>query len=326
MDRLVDRLIGPRVLLADAIHYARPEEFGLSAREVEVPAPRGLKLSGLWMDGPPEAPAVLFLPGNSANLSGHLPYLEVLGRAGVRALGLDYSGFGRSGGRPSLRGLIGDAEAGLEALKRLAGPAAPLGVFGVSLGAGLGMELAARRREIGAVAAEGLSIQREAVRGLLQEGCMGPRWVRSVRDQGGPAEPRPRHRLARSGAWSRGSLIPRSLSRLAEATYPFAGKDPRRAAGRLGRRPVFIAHGARDALLPFEAALLVHRALAGPRRLWIIPEAGHAQEPAILCGEEYALQLEDFFRQAFSARPPAAAEVEWRAERSGDRCRATIEL
>jgi hypothetical protein len=99
------------------------------------------------------------------------------------------------------------------------------------------------------------------------------------------------------------------LARLATAFYPFEGKSPGSLAARLGTKPVLIVHGVRDEILPFEAALDLHELLPGRSRLWLVPETGHAQEPALARGLEYAAQLEDFLDDAFTGSPPFTPTV-----------------
>ncbi len=328
--RIVERFIGSQVLRSDRIEYARPADFGIDAEEAEIPRVSGGRrsasrlgslrlgsplLGALRLRGPAGAPRVLFCPGNSGNLSSHLPYVEILHRAGLDVLAFDYSGFGRSSGPPRLGNLLEDARAALEFLLADGGPA-PVGVFGVSLGAGVAIELAARRPEVRAAAVEGLFIHREAVRGILTGGLMGPRRVRAIRD-GGERMDRAAHSL--SGGLRLPGPIAAPVAALAEITYPFAGKDPRRAARAFAGRPLFIIHGAEDRLLPFEAALDVRQAHGGPGRLWLIPGVGHAQEPALACAEEYASQLGDFFRSALGSEGPSrgAADAAGAAHAAG---------
>ena len=77
----------------------------------------------------------------------------------------------------------------------------------------------------------------------------------------------------------------------------------------MGAKPVFVVHGVEDEILPFEAAIDLHQKLAGRGRLWLVPETGHAQEPALLRGLEYAAQLEDFLDCAFAGTPPMTPAV-----------------
>jgi hypothetical protein len=101
----------------------------------------------------------------------------------------------------------------------------------------------------------------------------------------------------------------RLLGRLAAACYPFEGKSPGSLVGRLGDKPVLVVHGVEDQILPFEAALDVYQRLAGRARVWLVAETGHAQEPALVRGPEYAAQLADFLDGAFAGRRPLAPAV-----------------
>ena len=56
---------------------------------------------------------VLHLHGNAANVSNHLPLVAWLPPRGFNVLTLDYRGFGRSQGTPSLDGVVDDAAAAL---------------------------------------------------------------------------------------------------------------------------------------------------------------------------------------------------------------------
>lgn len=303
LNRLADRLLSPRVLLPDRRVYARPEDFGLAAEPLEARRRDGcilrgfrIRLEGGGKGGHP--PLVVFFPGNSANLSAHLLYVEMLCRAGCEAIALDYAGYGRSDGEARLSGLIEDARAACEGARGLGArggrDAGKLGLFGVSLGANLALAAAAERSDIGAIAVEGVSLHRPLVEGMFREGTPGPRFLSGIFAEGAPLPERGMCRL-------RGLRMPpplaSALARAAHALYPFAGKDPLRFAERLEAVPVFVIHGAADRLLPCEGALRLYEALTGAKRLWLLPGAGHAQEPALAADREYAAQLEAFFHR-----------------------------
>lgn len=298
---LLSRLLSRKTLLADRFLYATPASLGLEAEEVEFPAGGGLKLRG-WLCPGEKAGVVVFCPGNSANVSCHLEYVRLARMAGFSVLAFDYRGFGRSDGEPDLRSLPLDVEAaGNFASLRLRGE--PIGLFGVSLGAGAALAAAARRgRGISAVAVEGVSDIGEMLEGYFRWGAFGP--VRAGAGGGGNGNdpPRPRARLGRGG-------LPRPLSRwmacVLESLYPFEGRSPRRLVPRLHPGlAVFVIHGVEDQLLPFEAAVDLHGALCGPKRLWLIEGVGHAQEAVLGCGKEYVRQLGDFFTGAFPRSAP----------------------
>ena len=91
----------------DSAHYTTPAQFGLPAEDVWLQAPDGSKLHAWFLParGAPKA-TVLHLHGNAANIGNHLPLVAWLPAAGYQVLLLDYRGFGRSQGRPSLDGVV----------------------------------------------------------------------------------------------------------------------------------------------------------------------------------------------------------------------------
>jgi pimeloyl-ACP methyl ester carboxylesterase len=241
-----------------------------------------------------EAPVVLFCPGTSGNLSSHLYYIELLCRAGCRVLGFDYTGFGQSAGRASLHTLVTDVLCA-SAFLRQAKHFEHFGVFGISLGANIALQVASQRQEIRAVAVEGLALYSEITRGVLADGIMGPRSVTTIAYDNRPPAPRHHHVLntRRLPGW-----LARCLAQAGTALFPFAAKDPRVPARLLTDTAVFCIHGLDDPLLPFEATLQVYDALPGNKRLWLIPEVSHAQEPVLAQDGEYVTQLAHFFHAA----------------------------
>jgi len=169
------------------------------------------------------------------------------------------------------------------------------GIFGISLGANVALQVASQRQEICAAAVEGLALYSEITRGVLADGIMGPRAVTTVTYEGRPPAPRQHHVLntRRVPGW-----LARVLARAGTACFPFAAQDPRLPARRLTDTSVFCIHGLDDPLLPFEATLQVYDALPGSKRLWLIPEVSHAQEPVLAQDGEYVAQLAHFFHAA----------------------------
>jgi hypothetical protein len=133
---------------------------------------------------------------------------------------------------------------------------------------------------------------------------MGPRYVETITYQGQPAMPRPAHVLHpfRLSAW-----LADAFARIGATLFYAPTQDPRDAVLKLDDVPVFFIHGLEDPLLPFEATLDVYNAKPGEKRLWLIPQAGHAQEPVLSHDGEYALQLGDFFRRVLSDDADSAA-------------------
>jgi uncharacterized protein len=117
------------------------------AKEVRFPTTDGLELHA-WLVQPAggrEWGAVLVLPGNAGHRGDRAPLAAAIARAGLAVLLVDYRGYGDNPGSPSERGLRRDADAAADFLLASGYPARRLVYFGESLGAGVAVELAARR-------------------------------------------------------------------------------------------------------------------------------------------------------------------------------------
>jgi hypothetical protein len=130
----------------DSAQYTRPQQFGLQHEDVEIVTADGLRLHGWWLPaGGAARGSVLHLHGNAANVSNHLPLVAWLPAAGFNVLMLDYRGFGRSAGKPTLDGVVEDAAAALRFLRsRPDVDAKRLIVLGQSLGGATALRLLAR--------------------------------------------------------------------------------------------------------------------------------------------------------------------------------------
>lgn len=88
--------------------------------------------------------------------SGLAPFAEAFAAAGMHAVTFDYRGFGASGGEPrqvvQLAGQVADLEAAVDAAKALPGvDPGRVVLWGVSLGGGHVVQVAARRTDVAAV-------------------------------------------------------------------------------------------------------------------------------------------------------------------------------
>ena len=123
---------------------AHPGTVGLRWEPVSLAAADGTPLRAWWIPGPsPDSPAMLCLHGNAGNLSSRTDKMRMFHDAGAAQLWVEWRGYGESAGRPSEKGLLKDAEAGLVWLLMRV-PAAKTILYGESLGAAYAAELAAR--------------------------------------------------------------------------------------------------------------------------------------------------------------------------------------
>jgi fermentation-respiration switch protein FrsA (DUF1100 family) len=121
------------------------EPWYLEREDAWFTAADGTKLHGWFVDHPEPQAVALFMHGNAGNVTTLAQSLAVLNhRHRLAVMTFDYRGFGRSEGRPSEEGVLQDARAARKWLaerKEIAEDEIVL--FGVSLGGGVAVDLAA---------------------------------------------------------------------------------------------------------------------------------------------------------------------------------------
>lgn len=227
----------------DNLRYTSPAQFGLQAEDVWFTAPDGSKLHAWFLPAQGRAKGtVLHLHGNAANVSNHLPLVAWLPQRGFNVLTLDYRGFGRSQGTPSLDGVVDDAAAGLNHLRgRKDVDATRLIVVGQSLGGATALRLLAR--DAGGVR---LAVIDSAFASYRQ--------------------------IAREAASTAGVLAP--LAPLVMKAFPGPEKDPITAL-RSVHVPLIFVHGTRDAVIAHDHSAQLHAAANTPKELWTVDDAEH---------------------------------------------------
>ncbi len=229
----------------------------LHARSVRVPSDAGRPLAGWYLSGPAGAPTVVLLHGVTDSRRAMIPRARLFRDAGFGVLMVDGRGHGES---PRARVTYGwherlDAAAAVAYVRRRR-PGTRVGVVGISLG-GAGAALAGAHLGADAVVLESVFATLDAA-------------TRSrVRRWGGPVS----HALLE--AFRR--QAPRRLG------APVDSVAPVRFVPRLGA-PVLVAGGSRDPFTPEAETRALFAAAAAPKRLWIVPGAGHedlfAEDPA----------------------------------------------
>lgn len=108
------------------------------------------KLSLWWMPSPdPQAPTLLYLHGTFRSLYRNHPKMEALRDAGFSVLAVDYRGWGESEAIiPSETSILADADvAWTELMRRQPDPKKRV-IFGHSMGGGVAIDLASRKRHL----------------------------------------------------------------------------------------------------------------------------------------------------------------------------------
>jgi alpha-beta hydrolase superfamily lysophospholipase len=124
-----------------------PEDYGLTRANTTplwFDAARGVRLHGWYCRAEKPIASALYCHGNSGNLTTVAHVMPFLLRAGLNVLLFDYRGYGRSGGSPSLRGVMSDALAAAQLHDALRPPHLPSLVYGFSLGGAIAAQLLLR--------------------------------------------------------------------------------------------------------------------------------------------------------------------------------------
>jgi len=116
--------------------FADPAAAGMKYEVIKFTSEDGTALTGLFFPAAGEARAtVVGFHGNAQNMTAHFVYSAWLAAEGYNVFIVDYRGYGASGGKASLDGVVMDARAALAHSLKLPG-ARPdrIVVFGQSLG------------------------------------------------------------------------------------------------------------------------------------------------------------------------------------------------
>ncbi len=225
----------------DSATYTTPAQLGVRAEDVQIVTADGSRLHGWFLPAVGNAKgSVLHLHGNAANVSNHLPLVSWLPARGYNVLMVDYRGFGRSEGKPSLDGIVDDAAAALAHLrKRPDVDAARLVVLGQSIGGATALRMLAR--DPAGVRLAVIDSAFASYRGIARDATSG-----------GPLAP---------------------IAALTAGVLPGQDKDPITALKSI-QVPLIFVHGARDSIIPPANSERLHAAKPGSQH-WSVPDAMH---------------------------------------------------
>lgn len=115
---------------------ATPKTFGVPYAVLKVDS-HGRTLQAWTVNAGQQTPAILLFHGNAETIHDFARVQAYLFRHHVSSMSFDYSGFGASTGKPTIRNLNEDAGAAWRAFASWAGPDRPKFVLGYSLGSGV---------------------------------------------------------------------------------------------------------------------------------------------------------------------------------------------
>lgn len=134
------------------LFYPRPEEVpslnGENIRELSIPVEQDITIGGKIFIADRKAPSILFFHGNGEIVADYDDLGPLFARIGVNFIPVDYRGYGRSGGSPSVSSMMKDCHAIFDYCTAWLGDSnfsGTLIIMGRSLGSASALELASTR-------------------------------------------------------------------------------------------------------------------------------------------------------------------------------------
>ena len=125
-----------------------PAQDGIEHKEVFINTPDGEKLHGYFFPASIKTnKTVIYLHGNAQNVSTwYIAPVEIQKHVAVNFLLVDYRGYGKSTGKPTMEGVIIDALAMYKYLIAKGFKAEDISVYGRSIGGAIALELSIREK------------------------------------------------------------------------------------------------------------------------------------------------------------------------------------
>lgn len=254
-----------------------PGTFGVPYEDVVFETEDGVRITGWFCPAPAPSETTLVLchgwGANRADLLERRAFLQK--RGGYNLLFFDFRNHGESGaGLSSLISLEArDLEAALRFLKeRKPEQSRRLGLYGLSMGGAVALRVAADHTEIEGVVAESPFSSFDGV---------VVRFARLFYHT-------PRY-----------PLMPVTLFFMKARLGLDPEKDaPVRHVARIAPRPLLLIQGGNDERMPPSEGELLFKTAEGPKELWTVPGADHA-EAAEVAGAEYEEKLLAFYGKVF---------------------------
>lgn len=134
-------LYQPTIVDPHKDYSTTPEDYEMDYEEVQINGLYG------WLIKPPDmndkTKILLFCHGNGGNISNTLAFAELMVSHGYAVVTFDYSGYGRSTGKPSETTLVRDVSEMITALLHMKYPASRIIVYGHSLGGAVAIQAVA---------------------------------------------------------------------------------------------------------------------------------------------------------------------------------------
>lgn len=212
-----------------------PAELGIDYETVSIPV-AGAQLHGWWLPSAQPGPTLLYLHGNSQNISANLTRAAGMReKLGVSVLLADYRGYGASEGPfPSEQRLYADARAMAAFLLHRGIPPEQTVIYGHSIGGAVAIDLAATLPN---------------ALGLVVESSFTSMAAMA--------------RFAGYGRWVPVNWV---LHQRFDSVHKLPTLDI----------PLLLIHGTADTSVPATMSEELYAVARAPKQLWLIPEGDHA--------------------------------------------------
>lgn len=175
-------------------------------------------------------------------------------------------------------------------------------LFGISRGAGAAIQAAAELDNVRVIVTDGAFSSDTMLEYLMRRFATIFARIRVVAENHPPA-------FWRFLRW----LLFRECRRKFGCRFP----SVRKAVVRLGRRPILLIHGEKDGNIPLEQSQMLYDMAAGPKYLWIVPDARH-NKSVLARPEEYARRLRSFLDEHLPPRRQRPAPVRAKASQHAE--------
>ncbi|MGC9348756.1 MAG: alpha/beta hydrolase [Anaerolineae bacterium] len=230
-----------------------PDAFAsLPKEEIRILSPFGYELFALYVPSPGSRKTVILAHGIRGTSYHSVKYLWAFRKRGFNALLIEHRNHGRSGGTNTTFGFYEkeDMRAWVDYLQGVYGSEMLIGTHGESMGAAIALQHAIGDPRIAFVVAD----------------CA----FASARDEIA-------HRLGEDYGLPPFPLIPLS-SLITKLRTGFAYEDAAPIKGIENLTiPVLFIHGAEDTYIPPEHSIRLYKSKPEPKRIWLAPDAGHAE-------------------------------------------------
>ena len=150
---IVENLHNSLIFYPSKEFYSSPAQEGIEHEEVFIETLDGQELYGYFFPGrrsPGTSPAdkvVIYLHGNAQNVGDWYPACtEIQKHVPINFLLVDYRGYGKSTGKPTIEGVVRDAQSMYKFLIKRGYVSDDISLYGRSIGGAIALELAVREK------------------------------------------------------------------------------------------------------------------------------------------------------------------------------------